>query len=560
MPRLPLRTSLLAAVAGVALAAGAARRVLLVVTVEGTSMTPTYPPGTRLLVVRTPVARARTGAAVVFRLPPVERGGAEPPLIVKRVAARAGDPVPPAVRDAVGTRDGGRVPRGSVVLLGDDPATSTDSRAGDTWPGTGSSGGPSSRTPRAARRLNGPRTGRLGAGGAGRPRRTRPRGNGLGTGSGAPARLTPSADGHETHPTTCRGHPGGHVPESRIALREADRAAAERLLARLAAEQGPAGGGDALLRQARERFDEICDAAGGEYVAYQRALEAREAPRAAPGGGPQGRGRRSREQYRPRPRGRRGSGGRLSARRPRPGLLAGAALVTGAAVGAAGRTFGARPPGRAAGRAAAPERGAPGGPEQLRLLWLAALERARHTAVPGERPDAPAAAAAAEPGSRRPSPVRPRRRCRAGPPLRGADRSAAARRRTVLEQSFGQLPEPEGPFAGRRAELAQIAQWVHPARASTTEPSPPWSCCTARRAAAARTLAVRAARQLRDQFRGACVVDLRGDSAGEPPLPTRDALLHLLNRLGAPREQLLFRERSAGSSRSGGSASCTTSI
>ncbi|WP_327289030.1 S26 family signal peptidase [Streptomyces sp. NBC_01198] len=129
MPRLPLRTSLLAAVAGVALAAGAARRVLLVVTVEGTSMTPTYPPGTRLLVVRTPVARARTGAAVVFRLPPVERGGAEPPLIVKRVAARAGDPVPPAVRDAVGTRDGGRVPRGSVVLLGDDPATSTDSRA-----------------------------------------------------------------------------------------------------------------------------------------------------------------------------------------------------------------------------------------------------------------------------------------------------------------------------------------------------------------------------------------------------------------------------------------------
>ncbi|NEB82250.1 ATP-binding protein, partial [Streptomyces sp. SID14478] len=59
------------------------------------------------------------------------------------------------------------------------------------------------------------------------------------------------------------------------------------------------------------------------------------------------------------------------------------------------------------------------------------------------------------------------------------------------------------------------------------------------------TLAVRAAHDLRDQFRGACVVDLRGDRPDAPPLTTRDALLHLLNRLGAPREQLLFRERSS---------------
>lgn len=60
------------------------------------------------------------------------------------------------------------------------------------------------------------------------------------------------------------------------------------------------------------------------------------------------------------------------------------------------------------------------------------------------------------------------------------------------------------------------------------------------------TLALRAAHALRDQFRGACVVDLRGGSAGETsgeaPLATREALLHLMNRLGAPREQLLFRE------------------
>lgn len=130
MPRSPLLTPLLATVAAAVLAVGGARRLLLVVTVEGTSMTPTYPPGQRLLVLRTPVARVRRGAAVVFRLAADGQGGAaRPPLIVKRLAAGAGDPVPPAVREAVGTRDGGRVPRGSVVLLGDDPATSTDSRA-----------------------------------------------------------------------------------------------------------------------------------------------------------------------------------------------------------------------------------------------------------------------------------------------------------------------------------------------------------------------------------------------------------------------------------------------
>ncbi|CAG6394180.1 S26 family signal peptidase [Streptomyces cocklensis] len=129
------RTSLLAAAAAAALAAlaalavGGARRLLLLVTVEGTSMAPTYAPGQRLLVLRTPVARVRTGAAVVFRLPPPEHGGAEPPLIVKRLAARAGDPVPPAIRPALGPRGDGRVPRGSVVVLGDNPEASTDSRA-----------------------------------------------------------------------------------------------------------------------------------------------------------------------------------------------------------------------------------------------------------------------------------------------------------------------------------------------------------------------------------------------------------------------------------------------
>ena len=59
----------LAALAALALLG--VRRLLLIVTVEGTSMAPTYAPGRRLLVLRTPLARVlvRPGAVVVFRLP-----------------------------------------------------------------------------------------------------------------------------------------------------------------------------------------------------------------------------------------------------------------------------------------------------------------------------------------------------------------------------------------------------------------------------------------------------------------------------------------------------------
>nr|WP_079138908.1 tetratricopeptide repeat protein [Actinacidiphila rubida] len=91
----------------------------------------------------------------------------------------------------------------------------------------------------------------------------------------------------------------------------------------------------------------------------------------------------------------------------------------------------------------------------------------------------------------------------------------------------------------RGAHLAQIAQWVHQARASTGV-RPTVVLLHGPAGSGRTTLAVRATQQLKDQFRGACVVDLRGADA---PLPARDALLHLLNRLGAPRDQLLFRER-----------------
>ncbi len=213
------------------------------------------------------------------------------------------------------------------------------------------------------------------------------------------------------------------------------------------------------------------------------------------------------------------------------GTGAGTAVGTGATVAVAGATATVLKVTASHVPAASRRAGAlgqPGGPEQLRLQWLTALE------VRGIRPFLDqqrvlSATTGAKKGA---------------PQLRRTDKSAAARRRSVLEQSFGQLPGQEGPFTGRRTELSRIAQWVHAARAST-ETRPTVVVLHGAPGSGRSTLAVRAAHALKDQFRGACVVDLRSDSPDDPPLTTRDALLHLLNRLGAPREQLLFRERSS---------------
>jgi len=93
------------------------RRQLTVATVRGTSMTPTFDNGTRVLAVR---RRAyRPGDVIVFR---VGRASRDLAWRIKRVAAIPGDPVPAWMPDA-----DTRVPTDCVVVVGDNPH-SQDSR------------------------------------------------------------------------------------------------------------------------------------------------------------------------------------------------------------------------------------------------------------------------------------------------------------------------------------------------------------------------------------------------------------------------------------------------
>ena len=107
-------------VAAAVLAAGLTawvRRRYVVVTVDGLSMFPAYRQGERLLVRRT--AQVRRGDCVVFT-------DASKEWIVKRVVAVPGDPVPRTgvLKDVPEPS----VPAGRLVALGDNQASSYDSR------------------------------------------------------------------------------------------------------------------------------------------------------------------------------------------------------------------------------------------------------------------------------------------------------------------------------------------------------------------------------------------------------------------------------------------------
>jgi signal peptidase I len=117
-----------------AVAIAVLRRQVRIVSVTGMSMAPTILPGDRLLVRRAAVTAVKTGQVVVIEKP--GRGGVwadapgrlgkEPEWMIKRVVATPGDRHPdgmPAMAP-----DEPVVPPGKLLIIGDNPGQSMDSR------------------------------------------------------------------------------------------------------------------------------------------------------------------------------------------------------------------------------------------------------------------------------------------------------------------------------------------------------------------------------------------------------------------------------------------------
>jgi signal peptidase I len=126
------------------------RRRFVVINVDGQSMRPTLDAGDRVLVRRRSLRHVRAGDIVVVenaahqgtgrRLSATARGSRDPSghaWLIKRAAAVPGDPVPASVAARVSAPAGTPVPAGRLLILGDNPIGSVDSRHYGYLSGTG---------------------------------------------------------------------------------------------------------------------------------------------------------------------------------------------------------------------------------------------------------------------------------------------------------------------------------------------------------------------------------------------------------------------------------------
>jgi signal peptidase I len=110
------------------LAAWLLRRTLVVVTVNGESMEPTFRHGERVLVRRAGIDSVRPGQVVVVAPGRPQRLPHDYPLwMIKRLRAIPGDPVPCDEVPILGAEPEPTVPAARMVVLGDNPSGS-DSR------------------------------------------------------------------------------------------------------------------------------------------------------------------------------------------------------------------------------------------------------------------------------------------------------------------------------------------------------------------------------------------------------------------------------------------------
>lgn len=112
------------------------RQRFVIVTVNGDSMMPTLAPSDRVLVRRARLSRLRRGQVAVVEAPgadgdwstPVRGPAAHRHWMIKRVAAVPGDPLPAGCPSETAGLPRQLVPPGKLVLLGDNAASSHDSR------------------------------------------------------------------------------------------------------------------------------------------------------------------------------------------------------------------------------------------------------------------------------------------------------------------------------------------------------------------------------------------------------------------------------------------------